>query len=810
VTFEPKKFNEVFEDMRERSSVITDFEVGSVARTTYESFAYEMALLYEKMRLVYLSAYVDTAQGQQLDMVVSVLGIKRGLPDFAEGVVTFERDVGNEDIEIPLGTLVSTEDTPESPKKVYQIIEAKTLFKDHTSVDVKVQAVNRGEEQVTPAETIVVMPRPIPGIKSVINGEDIRFIGKRRETDEELCERAKNALISAGKATIIAIENALLSQPGVKDVKVNENFHFAQGKVVLERTTGTAEITIPKGTVLTANGVQTFETTERVVLEELEEGETPMPVEVTVQSSMEGKAGEVTTAGVAWAIEGNTGLETLTASNPAPILLGDFGIIEVFVDIEEFDQEKQRLQGEIDRVRAAGIFVLLKPTTTVNVDGVFKIQITPDLKLSPEERAEFEETVKNEIETYISELKMGQSLLFSQIIKSTLSLDGIDDLEDFAITTRKEQDSVETSLTFGPSDRRIEIQEFEKFDPRYICVASETKSLPVHVQFKAAGLDASTLADILTALGEYFGGLAIGDEVQRSEIESLINDVSDVTLEADTLVLAPKPWCPRAPTEGADVEVSFAEQAVLGDVFAYHSLLEITGALKLTLPTTMTGEEKASVRNKTQAEIEAYLENLKSEADVVFEDLIAIAAAVDRVLAVDLDWQDFRVELDGAEVPGRVTEDKIEVKPFEKAHLAHVCITGDVETVEIAVTTLAIDWLLSDPSLPDPDKNPVKSAIKQAIKSTVDNFLSDAEPGDDVVYSQLKGAIEDLVPGVDYNVTGLTVTAASECDGREQETDVATKNLHIRSVEIPVMQPISEASITVNEIPPPENEGGGE
>ncbi|MGV2388059.1 MAG UNVERIFIED_CONTAM: hypothetical protein LVR29_06220 [Microcystis novacekii LVE1205-3] len=63
MTFEPKKFNQVFEDMRQRT-VLTDFEVGSVARTVYESFAYEIALLYEKMRLVYLSAYVDTAEGQ--------------------------------------------------------------------------------------------------------------------------------------------------------------------------------------------------------------------------------------------------------------------------------------------------------------------------------------------------------------------------------------------------------------------------------------------------------------------------------------------------------------------------------------------------------------------------------------------------------------------------------------------------------------------------------------------------------------------------------------------------------------------------
>ena len=129
------------------------------------------------MRLVYLSAFVDTAEGQQLDMVVSILGVTRGEPDFAEGVVTFQRDVGNEDITIPFGTLVATEDTPEAPKKVYQTVEPKTLLKDQTSTDLRVQALNRGETEVVPSGAIVVMPRPIPGIKSVVNAAATTFTG---------------------------------------------------------------------------------------------------------------------------------------------------------------------------------------------------------------------------------------------------------------------------------------------------------------------------------------------------------------------------------------------------------------------------------------------------------------------------------------------------------------------------------------------------------------------------------------------------------------------------------------------------------
>ena len=162
MAFEPKKFNELYEAMRAHTTVLTDFEVGSVTRTMYESFAYEMGLLYQKMQPVYQSAFIDSAEGAHLDQVVAVLGILRGLPDFSVGEVLFIRDKGNAEVSIPAGTLVATEDTPEKPKKVYQTVESAVLAQNQTEVTVKAQALERGEEQDAPADTVVVMPRPIP------------------------------------------------------------------------------------------------------------------------------------------------------------------------------------------------------------------------------------------------------------------------------------------------------------------------------------------------------------------------------------------------------------------------------------------------------------------------------------------------------------------------------------------------------------------------------------------------------------------------------------------------------------------------
>lgn len=231
MSFEKRDFRGVFEsmatDLRRRAPALTDWEEGSVVRSLFESFAVEMALLYEQMDLVYRAGFVDTATGAHLDRVVAVLGITRNEPDFAAGEVAFERDPGSGDeVLIPVGTLVTTEEDPEKrpPRKAYVTVEEGRIPGGETSVDVKVQAEERGPEWISDSETVVVMPRPVPGVKTVRNRRPIRFQGRERETDEELRERAKKALLASGRASPTAIENALLGQPGVRGVRIREVF----------------------------------------------------------------------------------------------------------------------------------------------------------------------------------------------------------------------------------------------------------------------------------------------------------------------------------------------------------------------------------------------------------------------------------------------------------------------------------------------------------------------------------------------------------------------------------------------------------
>lgn len=230
MTLQKKNFADLYAQLeseaRQRVPQLSDFQEGSVIRSLFESFAVELTVLYEQLELVYNAGFVDTAEGDDLDRVVAILGIKRNEPDFATGSVTFSRDAGSrEALTVPIGTLVTTVEDPtqEPSKKAYLTTQTAQLPVGVTAVNVPVQAEAPGGQMTTAANTIVVMPRPTPGIKAVTNPAAVLFVGRERESDEELRQRAKQALLASGRASATALENALLSLPGIHQVRIKED-----------------------------------------------------------------------------------------------------------------------------------------------------------------------------------------------------------------------------------------------------------------------------------------------------------------------------------------------------------------------------------------------------------------------------------------------------------------------------------------------------------------------------------------------------------------------------------------------------------
>jgi uncharacterized phage protein gp47/JayE/predicted RNA-binding protein Jag len=753
MSFEPKKFDDIYHAMvqktQEQLPGVTDFKVGSVIRTMYESFAYEIALLYEQSHQVYLSAFIDTAEGAQLEMVVAILGIQRGLPDFAQGIVTFDRDLGKEAIEIPINTLVTTEDREKAPKKVYKTIEPMLFPPDQTTVEVKVQAVERGEAEVVAAEAIEVIPQPILGVKSVLNAAASQFRGKRSETDAELRQRAKNTLLASGKASTTSIETALLMLPGVKEVKLKERFR----------------------------------------------------------------------------------------DNPP-----QHGVIDVFVNGIDFTDvaKVQYLNSQVDRVRAAGVLVRLKPAIPVMVDGVFQIEIDDTKVRGVGDRLALEIKVQEVIYKHLDELGMEQPFLFAQMQRQVLSIEGVKTLETFVIDIQREAPSRER---FMPDKYRIGLKEAEKFQPRQLWVTSQAEvALPVRIQFQANSLDSNQKTLIIAALKTYFKALEKGAPVQKEDVQAKITSITSIVDQ--TLKLAVDSRSPLTIANSEGISVSLVEKASLDEaIFAYSHKLGVIGAIRFTPFGNISNRDQESIKTTIRSRLVHYIDRLNPEEAIDLEALPTIAQQEDDRFTIDpLVSSDFRV-LKGLVEETRLNKNKISIQEFEKAQLQYFCISSDIQPVTLKISQLILSLnipstflqtynlskvaqdaviegkeIATQLNLPTTSNDQssgtsstaegelekatsnVKERLKKSIKQYLESIPDKLEVGKNLSYESLKQSILLLANGADiqrvlagttYSITELKLTATSladtgiaPSDRRVQTQSISQpQEIHIRSIE---------------------------
>jgi uncharacterized phage protein gp47/JayE len=205
--------------------VLTDRNPGSVVRMLAESFAREYAVVSRQLEAVYRGAFVETAEGRDLDKVVALVGIERRARTVASGEVVFARTTpARADIFIPAGTLIST---GEAPAVTVETTDDRTLRSGTLSAAAPVRATVEGPAGVAPAGTLTVIHRPILGIESVTNPQAMTF-GGAAETDETLRRRATRALEAGGRSTLGALTGALTSVEGIReqDVRIVED-HLA-------------------------------------------------------------------------------------------------------------------------------------------------------------------------------------------------------------------------------------------------------------------------------------------------------------------------------------------------------------------------------------------------------------------------------------------------------------------------------------------------------------------------------------------------------------------------------------------------------
>jgi uncharacterized phage protein gp47/JayE len=200
---------------RLRPAGLTDFNEGSVIGTLVRAVAREITLIYGQVDEAYRRAFIDQATGVALDNVVALLGITRNPARTAAGQVTFARKQ-------PAGKAVVIEAqtrVADAGGKTFVTTAAGTIRTGETDVTVPIEAVTAGPQGNVDAATIVIMPTPPRGVDGVTNALPTAG-GHDPEPDDQLRERARHALETAGKATLNALRFAILDVDGVEAVEV--------------------------------------------------------------------------------------------------------------------------------------------------------------------------------------------------------------------------------------------------------------------------------------------------------------------------------------------------------------------------------------------------------------------------------------------------------------------------------------------------------------------------------------------------------------------------------------------------------------
>ena len=679
--FVKKSFDAIYTrmqgDAQQRVPELTDYQEGSVVRSLLESFSAELALLYEQLDLVYQSGFVDTASGPDLDRVVAVLGLKRNEPDFATGVVTFSRDPGaNVELTIPIATLVTTEEkeNEDPPKKAYLTTEAGQMAADQNSIDVRIQAEVAGRQMTADAGLVIVMPRPVPGIKSVVNSSPVRFLGRERETDDELRQRAKQVLLASGRASTTSIENALLGMSGVRDVHVRENFppegqaptpdqHFGEIEVYVDGLTSENSGAIRQRIdEVRASGV--FAVLKPAVAINLE-AVIQIDVNPKIAADERAKLEESVRDAVINLVD------RLGMGKPLLFSQLTAGILKVngVNDVTKFEMSTFT---EVDTY-AVGTVTLHRPTSnaamTVPINTTIRTGPGQQFRLTKE--AKFAENT-DKVEVAVEALATGR---VGELIRTgSASNWETFKIADTSITVENANPIRLPRKAYQLTDRLIPVQVLERLSPDSIRVASEMKPLKVRVQIKlqdSSGRDAKR-APLEAAVNTFFQDIAGKSDrfFTKADLTGKLNQVTPAPGMFDLRLVA-FAFQGATPQDEFRIDWSFVETPQPEIIFVYTDTLKLTGGIRLVLSLTAGPEDKRVAVASARQAISDYLDSIGPEKDVDLDQLQQITAAIPKVLRIEFKPEDCGLlDPTGNPLTDRVQGTRVTVKAFEKVFLS--------------------------------------------------------------------------------------------------------------------------------------------
>lgn len=215
-----KEFDQIVADALQRivdaNVGITNTNAGTVIRTIIEAMADNDDMSNYYVAYVYSALGIDDAEGEDLDRLVSILGVTRDNAKSATGVARMSTggSPAGSNITIPYGHIISTKQDTDGTVIEFTVADTgKILTAGSTYVDVNVVASVAGKVYI-PVGALSVLNSSISGIQSVTNMSAIDS-GSDAETDEELRIRTKTISKSFGKCTDDAIKMAVEAISGV-------------------------------------------------------------------------------------------------------------------------------------------------------------------------------------------------------------------------------------------------------------------------------------------------------------------------------------------------------------------------------------------------------------------------------------------------------------------------------------------------------------------------------------------------------------------------------------------------------------------
>jgi len=404
----------------ESNSRLSDINVGSVLRTLVESVSREIEFVYEEMENVYDSGFIDTAKGDALDLVVSILGIKRKEPTRASGPVIFLRDTPPP--EITNSDVILYDGREKYELKIKPVIKVLSLI-----------GYLKGDKHTF-----------LQGKDYSLDSDSIHWLEEGEKPDlkkEFTVEYGSFQTIKIPKSTIVST----LPQRNETELLFQTTHDCVLQKVGEGKWEGEAEILSvvpgPQGNILpgTIKVMPTpVEGIDKVINRSNLAGGAGQEDDVSLRTRAKkilDVKGKATLESLRTALEGIEGIQT------TPVLIdmpeGVQGVVRAIID----GGDEKEIEKVIEETRAAGIKVEYSRPKMVLLDISIVLVVSKEV----EDIQKVVSTSEIIARSFVSSLSIGESLIVNQLVSLLLETPGVIDVRTLTINSIREASAASTT-----------------------------------------------------------------------------------------------------------------------------------------------------------------------------------------------------------------------------------------------------------------------------------------------------------------------------------------------------------------------------